>query len=286
MSEKVEHTGLSPSSFAEYQACGKKYYYRKVAKLPFDADYDDDLSVFNVGKAFHKACEDVYHELDKLPEDQLKGIIELYQLDVNEYYPMIKVMLDAYHTVHKKSELTAIACEKVIETPYFYGIVDVVLQHKDGRWWIGDLKTAASFTPSQTPTLLSHPQLNLYAAHSPILAKSLDLDITKFMGCRYRVTTKSKLKRKTKETEAEYMERLAQSIRSMDFNLPIGKMIHRNVYQAHKQAYLEIQKGKLGNYPQNFGNCFAYYKPCPYWSQCNGRTYSETGEVEVIANIE
>lgn len=282
----IERTGLSPSSFADYQACGRKYYYRKVAKLPVDSDYDDDQTVFNVGKAFHKACEDVNHYIANLSDTHLIGIIELYELDVAEYFPMLRAMLNAYGVVHDKSQLTVVACEQEIETPYFYGIVDVVLQDEKGAWWIGDLKTAASFTPSQTATLLSHPQLNLYAAHSPILASKLGLDISNFKGCRYRVTTKSKLKRKTGEMDEKYIGRLSESIRSIDFELPIERMIHRNVYQAHKQAYLEISKGQQGSYPQNFGNCFAYYRPCQFYSQCHGKMYSEIAEVKSISNVD
>jgi hypothetical protein len=283
---KKERTGLSPSSFSEYQSCGRKYFYRKVAGLAPDADYDDDQSVFNIGKAFHKACEDVFHDIESLSDDHLKGIIELYQLGVDEYFPMLKAMLLAYSACHKKSGLKIIACEKEIETAYFFGIVDAVAVDSEGGWWIVDLKTAASFTPSQTPTLLSHPQLNLYAAHSPFLAQILELEIGKFKGCRYRVTTKSKLKRKNLEPEDKYIGRLSESIRSMDFSLPIERMIHRNVYQSYKQAFLEIKKGHNGNYPQNFGNCFAYYKPCQFYSQCHGKMYTEVGDVPTISNID
>jgi hypothetical protein len=283
MNAKIERPQLSPSSFSEFQACNRKYYYRKIKKLPFDSDYEDDQTVFNVGKAFHKACEDSLHDVSKVSRDHLYGILQLYELDVQEWYPMIKVMLDTYGVVHSQSKLEVVACEHEVESPFFYGIVDVILQDSKG-WWIGDLKTASSFVTSQLPTLLSHPQLNLYAAHAPTIAKRLDLDVSKFKGCRYRVTTKSKVQRKPLELEESYMKRLQGSIRAFDVVLPIERMIHRRVYESYKSAFIEIQKGEQGSYPQNFSNCFAYYRPCPYWSQCNGREFSQTGGLEVLSS--
>ncbi len=277
------HKGLSPSSLALYQACPRKYKLKKIDKIANDSDYVEDTAIFAIGKAFHKVCEDSMHDLTKISVDEIKGIVELYQLQVDEWYPMIKVMLDQYHKVHVKSGLEVIACEQEIETEFFYGIVDVVLKGPEG-WWIGDLKTAGSFSPTQVPGLLSHPQLNLYAAHSPFLARNLGLDIKEFKGCRYRVTTKSKLQRKVLELEPDYMARLAKSITSQDFVLPVEQMIHRQVYAAHKQAFAEISKGDKGSYPPNYANCFAYFRPCELWSNCHGRLCSETGSIKVISN--
>lgn len=282
---KPERKGLSPSSFTEYQACGRRYKFRKILKVLPDADYIEDQSVFNVGKAFHKACEDTLHDISKLSDDHLKGIIELYQLEVSEYFPMLKAMLQVYGRTHKASGLSVVACEVEVETPFFFGIVDVVLKDdKTGEWWIGDLKTAATYTPSQDATLLSHPQLNLYLAHAKFLASKLELDISKLKGCRYRVTTKTKIKRKLNEEDGAYVARLMMSVKSLDFVLPVDRMIHKAVFAAYKESYLEISKGESGRYPQNFGNCFAYYKSCPYWSKCHGRTYSETGPITVVGD--
>lgn len=285
MTTGKDRTGLSPSSFNEYLSCPKKYYYRKVAKIAPDRDYDDDQTTFNVGKAFHKLCEDSLHDIDTVKDSQIRGILELYNLDPDDYWLMIKAMLRSYHATHVKGGMRVIACEVEIETPYFFGVVDVVLQDASGDWWIGDLKTAASFVEAQIPNLFSHPQLNLYAAHSPIMAQKLGLDIKNFKGCRYRVTTKSKIKRKSTESDEDYLFRLMATIRSVDVLLPIERMIHRNVYQMHKHVRSEISKGEAAVYPRNYGSCFQYYKPCQFWSQCNnGRMYSEIKDVTVITS--
>ena len=61
--EKKTITGLSPSSFSEYSACNRKWFLRKVARVPIDPDASEDYSAFNIGKAFHKALEDTGHNL-------------------------------------------------------------------------------------------------------------------------------------------------------------------------------------------------------------------------------
>lgn len=285
MSSRKEHKGLSPSSFQLYQACGKKFWFKKVAKIPVDRDYDEDSTVFNVGKAFHRACEDSLHMPSTLAIDELAGICELHDLDPQEYLPVVMAMLEQYEIVHVKSGLNVVACEFEIETDVFYGIADVILADKAGNWWIGDLKTAASFTPAQVSGLLSHPQLNLYAAHAPVIARHFNLDIEKFKGCRYRVTTKSKIKRKAAEPFKDYVARLGQSIKSMDFVLPFERMNSRAIYLEHKSALKSIASGSEAAFKPNFGNCFSYYRPCEFWSQCNGgKCYSETGEIEVISS--
>lgn len=284
-STRKEHKGLSPSSFQLMQACGRKYYFLKVAKIPVDRDYDNDQTVFNIGKAFHRACEDSLHEPSKLSLEELSGICELHELDTQEYLPVVMAMLEQYEKVHLKSGLNVIACEFEIETDVFYGIADVILADKAGNWWIGDLKTAASFTPAQVAGLLSHAQLNLYAAHAPVIARAFNLSLDKFQGCRYRVTTKSKIKRKAMEDFKDYVYRLGQSIKSMDFVLPFERMNSRAIYLEHKKALATIKAQDAEAFKPNYGNCFSYYRPCEFWSQCNGgKCYSEVGEIEVISS--
>lgn len=283
MSEAKSHKGLSPSSFQLYQACSRKYWFKKVKKLSPDRDYSDDTSVFNIGKAFHRACEDSLHLPSKLAIDELSGICELHELDTQEYLPVVYAMLLQYEQVHLKSGLSVVACETEIETEVFFGIVDVVLADSYGNWWIGDLKTAASFTPAQVAGLLTHPQLNLYSAHAPVLARKHNLELSKFKGCRYRVTTKSKLKRKDLEPFKDYVDRLRSSIKSLDYSLPFERMNSRAIYLEHKKVLQSIATGTEDAFKPNYGNCFAYYKPCEFWSQCNGgKCYSEVGEIEVI----
>jgi hypothetical protein len=276
--------GLSPSSMSLFMSCARKYWH-KVNDTPYDKDYEDESEALQVGKAFHKVLEDCKHELSGISfSSVMKTCTEFFE-DAEKFAPMIFVMLSKYKIVHERAGLKAFACEVNINTPDFYGFVDVILTGKNEEWWIGDMKTASGLADGLALTLPGHPQLNLYAAHKDLLASTLKLDPQKFMGCRYRLTTKSRLIKNAKEDNQAFLARLAKSsIRSFDFIIPARNLKVKAVSSLH-QSIRKLTKDAKGsdqeNYPPNFSNCTQYYRPCSYYSQCYGCLYSD-GEVEMV----
>lgn len=282
--EKVrkEHSGLSPSSLTLFQSCARKYYLSKIVKTPIDKDASRDSDATNIGKAFHKVLEDTKHEVEGLKYVKIQETVKSFDLD-DSYSPMIFAMLKKYSVVHRKSGLKAIACEIEIETVSFYGFIDVILQDSHGGWWIGDMKTASSYTPNLIPTLPSHPQLNLYAKHVNYISQLLGIDEGKYLGCRYLLTTKSKLVPKKDETLQNYINRLTGAIKSIDFIVSKELMNPELIVATHDKVFNALQEMPYNDeYLPNYGSCLDYHRPCEYWSKCHGKTFSEMGSLHYI----
>lgn len=283
-----KHDGLSPSSLALYSACQRKYYLKKIAKADIDPDASEDTEALRVGKALHQVLEDTKHVLDGVTYAAVAATVAAHGLDEGEHTPMIYAMLSRYKVMHAKAGLTALHCEVPIDTPEFYGIVDVVLGDSGGGWWIGDMKTAAGVSQMLLPTLASHPQLSLYAAHKDVLAGSLGLEPEKFKGCRYRLITKSKLIRRKGEEAAAFIARLSGAVKAIDFILPKERLQMHGAFEALLDARLKIQASgdKVEAFPQNYGNCTAYFRFCEYYSRCHGAPASKAGEAIAFVDSE
>lgn len=278
------HQGLSPSSMALFLACQRKYYLKKIAKLPADDDASEDTESFRVGKAFHKVLENRWHDLIGLRLTEVVDVVKSFDLDPDHHGPLIFAMLASYKKVHEKAGLIAVACEQVIDTPEFYGFVDVILQGPLG-WWIGDMKTASQYSQHLMPTLPTHPQLSLYAMHVPEIAQAIGLDPALYLGCRYRQTTKSKASKRTSESPTQFAARLMEggSIASYDYVIPKEVMSLEGVWFTHKHARGLATSGKEDwQFLPNYGNCLSYFRPCEMWSRCHGKRFSDLQDLVVL----
>lgn len=284
---KQEHKGLSPSSFSLFQQCNRKYFFRKIAKHPIDSDVPPDWDAFNIGLSFHKALELTNHELQNFSLIELAGIIKEFNLDQEYHLPLVFAMLGKYKKLHILSGLKVLSTELQIETDFFFGIVDAVMQDVDGKWYIVDMKTASSYSPSLIPGLPNHPQLNLYTYHYPLIAKMLSLDDRNFGGCRYRLTTKSRIVRKISEPDGDYIGRLSKSVMSYEFKIPVASMQPAIVYQSLLKVFSFTTRPEMleSEFPQNLGSCMLYHKPCEFWSHCaKGRMFSEMQNLESLVS--
>ena len=291
MSDKLEHKGLSPSSLQLFMGCNRRYFYKKVAKIPNDPDAPEDQESFSVGKAFHRVLELHNHSLTGVTYERVREICQEFVFeDLERVLPMIFAMLKTYDDMHKKSGVEVVACELALETDTFYGITDVILKDKDGYWYIGDMKTAASLRPDLVPGLPRHTQLNLYVAHKHLIAEKLGLDVGKFAGCRLRLTTKAKIKQGKTETLAQYVNRLCGVIKTYDFIVPKELLDPEEIGFMHARAwdYIEKHRHEINpkHFPQNPGNCTSYFKPCEFWSQCHKRNFTEELKLNVIVSGE
>lgn len=279
---------LSYSSARLLQGCEQKYWYYKVGKVDKDSDVEDTTTAFAVGSSFHKVLEDYKHEglfvhktdtRNKLIRKALEKCVQeegLPETDIN----LVHAMLIVYLRGRKSEGFKTIACEYVIEHPKVIGYIDLIEEDPDGGWWISDMKTAKSFWSTLTARLPQDRQLNLYAKFAPVVAEDLQLDIDKFKGCRYLVTTKSSAKKRQLEDDIEFITRLCSGlIKSYTIEVPKEKLNPDSVFDEHmslQNRAVELKNGEAPN--RNFGYCETYFKPCDYWSRCHGENFTDMKE--------
>jgi hypothetical protein len=272
-------TRLSYSSSTLLKNCSQKYHHYKVAGLAKDPDSEQNEEAFNVGKAFHFILETNLHgdldmDLGKLLSDACKAY------EVEHAKGMLNAMVLRYMKLHKASGLKVVKCELALENEIFLGFVDVILlDPSNGEWWIGDLKTASRVAPTTLARLPRDTQLNLYSFFADDVAKLLDLDREKFAGSRYRVTTKSVLKQRRDESYRDHVIRTAKNIKSYDVPIPVRIMNPQAAWDDHEEMHkwsMDLREGRAQP-KKNMSYCDSFFKPCPYWSACYGKTFTECG---------
>lgn len=287
MSElKTEDTRLSYSSANLLRNCEKKYQYYKVKKIEKDSDANRDESHFAIGKAFHYVLEMSMH---KKPEKMMGLLEEAVQKEglKEESIGLVHAMLLQYLRLRAKGDFEAVACEYYIDGKTTLGFVDLIEKRPNGDWCISDLKTAASFYESKISELPRDRQLNLYGSYYKEIAKKYNLDPEKFIGCRYLVTTKSKAVQQKKETYPEYVMRLVEKKSVKSFAIFIPKVLMdlegaRAEHDAFYKRSMQIRKGTGVAPKPNYTYCMSYFRPCEWFSQCHGKTYSQFQEENQI----
>ncbi len=265
MTDKVQapETALSYSSAKELQSCEQKYFHRKVNLTPVDSDYEESDATA-LGKAFHYVMENSKHDYytDKLIAE---GMSE-FEVDPEEE-GKLKRMSKAYVDYHAASGLKVINVELGIHTPEFTGWIDAIAVGPTG-WWIIDLKTSAKWDERILATLAKDKQLNLYAYFKAHIESMLDIKVP-FLGCRYRVITK------TKEPKV------------IDVEVPAHVMDPEAAWKEHMESRERSLQLRAGEAPRkNFGACMNYNKPCAYWSQCHGAEYTKSAQLVKVHTME
>lgn len=280
-----EDTRLSYSSANLLRNCEQKYHHYKIAKKDVDPDSDArDNSHFALGKAFHYVNEISMHRKPKKVIELLEKCVQdegLREEDVG----LVHAMLIQYWRLRDKGEFHAVACEHKIEDENVLGFIDLIEKNKDGYWTISDLKTAASFYENKIPELARDRQLNLYGSYAESIAKAHNLDIDKFLGCRYLVTTKSKAVQQVKESYKDYVMRLVEKklVRSYAIFIPKELMDYSGARDEHLELYKRSMQLREGLIPhKNYTYCNAFFRPCEYFSQCHGMTVTEYMENKKI----
>lgn len=276
---------LSYSSWSLLKQCKRKYLHDKVLKTAIDPDASDSTEAMDLGSAFHDVLEARVHDTRGMKANEIRPFVEKYEaLDWQQHGPLICAMLKHYAIMHARSKMKVLHCEFEILTPEFRGFVDVILQDQEGKWWIGDMKTTASFNPAIIARLARDEQLNLYAYHLSTIAEALKLPPKSFAGVRYRAVTKSKAVR-GKRSFGDHYEHLLKSVVAYDIPIPKQDLHSMLIYDSFRHAQKEADamhaifkaKGPLQIEP-NFKACFDYWKPCEFWSQCHGKTFTKAGE--------
>ena len=276
---------ISYSSSNLIQGCQRRFWHEKIAKTDHDPDYKDDSTALRLGKAFHRVLEDAEHAKANLSNDIFNKSFNDNLIDSRTERGYIVAMVHKYLVLQERSGLQARYCEVEIGNDKYIGFIDVIMTDINLNWWIVDLKTAARLSGSLLSRLSRDPQLNLYSAFINQIAEKCDLDPSRFAGTRYRVTTKPTIKLGKKEEFKDFIARCFDRIESYDIGIPAKDLNPRDAYK-HIMGLRDLA-GKLSvtpeeKIPQNFTYCETYFRPCPYWSNCYGCTYSAAAEQYVI----
>ena len=288
--------------------------------LHLEPDAEEDQTKFFFGTVFHQYLENAMHLPELSGEASLaprkkRGLQALGQtplyvsqekleaawlMSMEDSKPSVKAWHPSKHTLikhqvgaalqtffirHLKSNLVCIACEVEIAFLNFIAYVDVVYVDKNGYWWIGDLKTAASVKTQELLAQLSkNLQLSIYATFKQEVAKILSLDLAKFAGVRYLTTTKTKAE-EIKSFESFCIKNVSESY---DFVIPahlLSDSIETLNYHLELVEKLEALKAKGYTECQikaNYEACFSFYSPCPWWSRCYGHKFGTDTRIKVF----
>lgn len=277
-------TRLSYSSASLLMGCETRYKHYKVLGTDKDPDYEDNQEQFVIGKSFHRVLEETKHRSFKEAGLKVTTLMDrcmeeegLSEKDV----PLVHAMVLSYLREFNSHGLQCHEVEFDIqdEEKIVIGFVDALVTDNDGGWWILDLKTSRSVRTGLAAQLPLNRQLNLYAYFYKQFAKRFGFKQKDFKGCIYSVTTKSVAKQKKDEEYPNYVLRMADSIRTKLFFIGKEKMRPDFIYKQHLDLYkrsMELRGGAPAK--MNLDYCFSYFKPCPYFSNCYGYTYTEGNE--------
>lgn len=267
---------LSYSSLKLVQSCPTRYYHYKVKGTPHDSDYEES-SALAVGKAFHEVLERTFHK--SAPQEILQEAVEKYGVESDDFM-LLKVMLDKYVEFHRASHLDVVVVELPIETPEYLGFVDAIaIDPVLNGFWIIDLKTSARFDESILSRLSKDLQMNLYAKFSKdMYLAHKKLEGLEFLGCRYRVTTKSK---------AKTLKGLEKYVKVVDIEIPKDMLNPEESWELFEDVLSQARSIQNGEIPiRNYEACISYFRPCPYFSQCHGYEYSKAKELVKVHTLE
>ena len=279
---KLKDITLSHSSANLLRGCEQKYVYYKVLGIEKDSDSEQSEDNFNVGKAVHFILEQMLHEFN---EPDFFTWLERagLEFDINHKIELVAALAFRLFKLHKKEGLHVVECEYRIHTNHVLGYVDLIASDDAGGWWIIDVKTAAKLYDFTVAKLHNDYQLNLYAAHYKLIAKDLKLDPDKFLGCRYRVVTKSRAALKKDEQILSYIKRTQKGISALEVIVPVAMMKPDAVLKEHRALWRRAKKLHEGSKAQcNYGHCSSFFRPCEYWSKCHGDIFTNAkDELEI-----
>lgn len=269
----METKPLSYSSAQLLLNCEQRYWHHKVNETAPDPDFEEDMEAFRVGKTFHEVLE-----LNKHTRENVKGLLKeaCVTHDTEHHKLMIYAMLMRYLEVHELSGLTCVLCEQQITSKEVIGFIDAIMVDRHKNWYICDLKTSGFWKEGKVAELPTDYQLNLYSYFAEMMAGVLGLDPTKFKGCLYRVTTKSKLKQGSKESDEAYFKRMYKGIKSLDIFIPKEVMAVNTIWERHLTLFKRAGELFQGEVPErNYSYCMSYFRPCQYWSNCHKDTNTD-----------
>jgi hypothetical protein len=280
MSLKLSYSGMTC-----LQDCERKYVHRYVMKSKQDTDFETP-NYFDFGSAFHKILELTSHEAKNFSAVNFEGIIKSYEsLDYIADGGRIAALLRNYWLLHGQIPLFVAACELRLDLDKTTAVIDAIAVDKaSGEWWIVDLKTTGMIDATLPARISRDPQLNHYAACAPSIAKLMNLDLRRFAGVRYREGFKCRVEPKDNETFEKYTARVQPNskireivVASQDLKIPEVWESFMLAFETATRLTNEANAGRC-----NYNSCLKWGRPCEYFSQCYGRTFTEAQSQTII----
>jgi hypothetical protein len=268
--KKISYSGMSM-----LRKCRRKAYLRYKLRVERDADLEDDALALRFGSAFHKVCELTQHEKTRYTQQILNECCKAESLEYEEVAKVYACLM-SYYRLHTASRLRCIGLEMEVSNEFILGYIDAILVDTNGFWWICDLKTSGMIMESLFARLHRDPQLNLYANFAGQVAQKFNLDTSKFSGVRYRVVSKPRSAPKIGESLDAYSLRAAPEMYDVEVNA--AELDYVEAFEDLMQAKQELDSLSLETAQCNRSACLEYNRPCEYWSQCHGKTYTECKE--------
>jgi len=269
---------LSYSSSTLFNGCKRKFYYKK-RDYTMDSDSNQDTTALRVGSCFHQIQEDCLHSRGAFTPEIAKKAFSDNQIEDISQQQMILAMSQKYWDLHEKQKLIIICCEIEIGDSNVIGYVDAVMADQtSGHWYIVDLKTAGRLNSSLLSKLSRDVQLNLYSFYASQIAGIHGLDMSKFAGTRYRVTTKCSIKKQAKESVHEFRDRCYGKVESYDIFIPVEDLIPKETHEGIlklRDEGIKLLRMPEEDVPQNMSYCENYFKPCEWFSRCYGHNFTD-----------
>lgn len=270
---------LSHSAMNKFLGCPKKYAYHYIDHVEVE---QVDTTAMDRGRAFHMLLE---HDGD-VPDGEL-----LDELD-RDLYELAKTKaayrkLKSYQDRKLVPVLETREMKIISEEHQFIGYCDSIGVNDDtGKWMLGEMKTTSAFDPQKWNLLAMNTQISLYKNFCEEFAHENFLDQEDFSGVSYVTVTYSRKKpgkkstakkltkasRRADETASEYQTRIKDDSEVYHKIVdPTPEAVNSAVqtFNAVKQAIHDL-KGNSGNAIKNTENCFAWHRPCQYFSHCHG----------------
>ena len=265
---------LSYSSMTTLQSCEQKYFHYKVANTPKDPDYEESDSL-GLGKAFHQVLEKTKHQ--SYTDILIIEAMNEHKVDSSEK-DLLTMMLKKYIQFRKASGIKIVKCELALGTKKYVGFIDYIAI-RGNQWFIGDLKTAARHDESILSRLPLDPQLNLYASFQEDLYIAVpEIANLEFAGCLYTQIIKSK---------AGTMAGLEKGVKVVETFIPRAVMQPHSIYKMFFEVHERAEQLHAGEVPKkNLASCFSYFSPCPYFSQCYGKTFTDNKHKVIVSTLE
>lgn len=265
---------LSYSSMKTLQTCEQKYHHYKISGTPNDPDYEES-DALGLGKAFHAVLERTLHQ-DYNDALIIEAMVE-NNVDPSEK-DLLTVMIKKYVEFRKASGIKVVKCELPIATSSYVGFIDYIAVKGD-KWYIGDLKTAGRHDENILSQLPLDPQLNLYSHFAEDLYIAVPAIVGKeFAGCLYTQTIKSK---------AQTANGLDKGVKVFEIEVPASSMNPDLIWSLFNEVHDRAKELHKGEAPRkNLSSCFNYFSPCPYFSQCHGKTFTENKAKVKVSTIE
>lgn len=265
---------LSYSSMKTLQTCEQKYHHYKISGTPNDPDYEES-DALGLGKAFHAVLERTLHQ-DYNDALIIEAMVE-NNVDPSEK-DLLTVMIKKYVEFRKASGIKVVKCELPIATSSYVGFIDYIAVKGD-KWYIGDLKTAGRHDENILSQLPLDPQLNLYSHFAEDLYIAVPAIVGKeFAGCLYTQTIKSK---------AQTANGLDKGVKVFEIEVPASSMNPDLIWSLFNEVHDRARELHKGEAPRkNLSSCFNYFSPCPYFSQCHGKTFTENKAKVKVSTIE